>query len=115
MSLLLWKSLTRHLLHHPLQLGLSILGIALGVAVVIAVDLANSSARKSFELSMERVTGRATHRIVGGPQDVPESFYPQLRVTLGVRESAPVVTGYVALADEVEIVEDLKRLAGHRR
>ncbi len=99
MSLLLWKSLTRHLLRHPLQLGLSILGIALGVAVVIAVDLANTSAIKSFELSMERVTGRATHRIVGGSQDVPENFYTQLRVTLGVRETAPVVTGYAALAD----------------
>ncbi len=79
---------------------LSILGIALGVAVVVAVDLANSSAHKSFELSMERVTGRATHRIVGGPQDVPETFYKKLRVTLGVRESAPMVTGYAALADE---------------
>jgi putative ABC transport system permease protein len=87
-------------LQHPLQLGLSILGIALGVAVVIAVDLANSSARKSFELSMERVTGRATHRIVGGPQGVPEDFYRELRVTLGVREAAPVVSGYAALADE---------------
>ena len=90
----------RHLLRHPLQLGLSILGIALGVAVVIAVDLANTSARKSFELSMERVTGRATHRIVGGPLQVPETFYRELRVRLGVSKAAPVIIGYAALADE---------------
>jgi phosphoglycolate phosphatase-like HAD superfamily hydrolase len=57
-SLLLWRSLSRHLTRHPWQLALSVLGIAMGVAVVIAVDLANASARRSFDLSMERIAGR---------------------------------------------------------
>lgn len=100
LSPLLWRSTLRHLVRHPWQLGLSILGIALGVAVVLAVDLANASARKGFELSMEQVTGRATHRIEGGPQEIPEEVYVRLRLELGLREAAPVVSGYVALAGQ---------------
>ncbi|MEE4379583.1 MAG: ABC transporter permease, partial [Candidatus Competibacteraceae bacterium] len=100
MKPLLWLSLLRHLARHPWQLGLSILGIALGVAVVLAVDLANASARQSFLQSMEQVAGRATHRIVGGPQGIPESFYTTLRVRQGLRDTAPVVTGNVTLPAE---------------
>jgi len=94
---LLWLSLLRHLARHPWQLGLSVLGIALGVAVVLAVDLANASARLSFLQSMEQVAGRATHRIVGGPQGIPESVYTTLRVQQGLRDIAPMVTGNVTL------------------
>jgi putative ABC transport system permease protein len=100
LSPLLWRSVLRHLSRHPWQLGLSVLGIALGVAVVLAVDLANASARKGFELSMEQITGRATHRIAGGPQEVPEEVYVRLRLELGLRDTAPVVSGYVALAGQ---------------
>ncbi|NJN45712.1 MAG: ABC transporter permease, partial [Candidatus Competibacteraceae bacterium] len=100
MKPLLWLSLLRHLSRHPWQLGLSILGIALGVAVVLAVDLANASARQSFLQSMEQVAGRATHRIVAGPQGIPESFYTALRVQQGLRDAAPVVTGNVTLPNE---------------
>lgn len=99
MKPLLWRSLLRHLLHHPWQLGLSVLGIALGVAVVLAVDLANASARRGFLLSMEQVAGRATHQISGGRQGVPEAFYTRLRVERGLRDVAPVVSGYVTVAD----------------
>ena len=67
MSATLWRASLRHLVAHPWQLGLSILGIALGVAVVVAVDLANESARRAFTGFAESLTGRATHRIVGGP------------------------------------------------
>jgi putative ABC transport system permease protein len=58
MKPLLWRSLLRHLSHHPWQSGLAVLGIALSVAVVLAVDLANASAYKCFLLSI-------THRIKG--------------------------------------------------
>lgn len=100
MTPLLWRALLRHPLQHPWQLGLAILGIALGVAVVLAVDLANASARRSFELSMRRITGAATHRIVGGSQAIPETLYARLRVERNLRQSTPVVTGYLPDADQ---------------
>jgi putative ABC transport system permease protein len=99
MTPLFWRALLRHPLRHPWQLGLTILGIALGVAVVLAVDLANTSARRGFELAMNRITGHATHRILGGPQGVAETVYTRLRVEHGIRPAAPVVTGYLPRAD----------------
>ena len=96
---LFWRALLRHPLRHPWQLGLAILGIALGVAVVLAVDLANASARRSFALAMERISGQATHRLVGDAQGIPEAWYVQMRVERGLRPSAPVVTGYLPNAD----------------
>lgn len=99
MTPLLWRALLRHPLRHPWQLGLAILGIALGVAVVLAVDLANASARRGFDLAMNRLTGHATHRLVGGSQGVPEAVYVQLRLERGIRQAAPVVTGYLPRAD----------------
>ena len=90
MSGILWRSSARHLAAHPWQVGLSILGIALGVAVVVAVDLANDSARRAFTGFAETLTGRATHRIVGGPAGVPEELYARLR-SAGIRALAPVV------------------------
>ncbi|MBE2293766.1 MAG: ABC transporter permease [Phycisphaerales bacterium] len=94
-----WRALLRYPLWHPWQLGLTVLGIALGVAVVLAVDLANASARHSFELAMNRITGHATHRLVGGPQGIAETIYTQLRVERGFQLAAPVVTGYLPDAE----------------
>ena len=88
--------LSRHLWRHPWQLALAVLGIALGVAVVLAVDLANASARKSFQIASEQLTGRTTHRIVSASGGVPEKFYVRLRLELGLRNIAPVLSGYVS-------------------
>ena len=99
MSRLLWRASLRHLLRHPGQIGLSVLGIALGVAVALSIDLATESARRAFELATEAVTGRATHQIVGGPAGLPEAFYRTLRLDLGVRRAAPVVAFDVAAPD----------------
>lgn len=84
-----------HARRHRLQSALLVLGVALGVAVVVAIDLANGSALAAFQLSTEAVTGRATHRIVGGRRGLDEDLYRRLRVELGVRTSAPVVEGKV--------------------
>lgn len=103
LSPLLLRTSLRYLLRHPWQIGLCILGVALGVAVVVAIDLANASARRAFTLSTESVAGRATHQIIGGPSGLDEGLYAALRVDLGLRQSAPVVDGYVqapALADQ---------------
>jgi putative ABC transport system permease protein len=99
MSRVLWLSSIRHLLRHPWQLGLSILGIALGVAVVVSIDLANESAIRAFTLSTETITGRATHQIVGGPTGLPEGVYTNLRLDPAIRPTAPVVEGEVGATD----------------
>jgi putative ABC transport system permease protein len=96
-SRLLWRASLRHLMGHPWQLGLSLLGIALGVSVVVSVDLAIESARRGFALSTDMVTGKATHQITGGPRGVPEEIYVALRLDLGIRRMAPVISGYAAL------------------
>lgn len=96
MKLMLWRASLRYLKRHPLQMALSILGIALGVAVVVAVDLANESARRAFDLSMQSITGSTTHQIIGGPNGLDESLYIRLRQQGIAPVSAPVVSGYVA-------------------
>jgi putative ABC transport system permease protein len=98
MSATLWRASVRQLLAHPWQLALSILGVALGVAVVVSVDLANESARRAFAGFAESITGRATHRIVGGPSGVPEDLYVRLR-RAGVRSLAPIVERDVSAVD----------------
>lgn len=86
----------RHLLRHPWQPALAILGIALGVAVVVSVDLASDSVRRAFSLSVEAVAGEATHQITGGPSGLDERLYTRLRVELGMRASAPVIETWIS-------------------
>ncbi len=92
-----------------LQSALFVLGVALGVAMIVAIDLANGSASRAFNLSTESLTGRATHQITGGPSGVPSEVYTQLRVDLGLREVAPVVSDYVRA---VELGDQPLRLMG---
>jgi putative ABC transport system permease protein len=89
----------RHLLRHPGESALSVLGIALGVAVVVSIDLANQSAWRAFGLSADAVTGRATHQVTAGPSGLDEDVYRRLRVEARGRPSAPVVEGHVGAPD----------------
>lgn len=89
----------RHLLRHPWQLALAVLGIALGVAVVVSVDLASDSVHRAFELSVKAVAGDATHQITGGAGDLDETLYTRLRVDSGMRESAPVIEAWISSRD----------------
>ncbi|GIL14399.1 MAG: permease [Chloroflexota bacterium] len=98
MSILL-RLARRHTSRRPLQSVLFIVGVALGVALVIAIDIANGSAGRAFDLSAESVTGRATHQIVGGPSGLPTGLYRQIRLELGLRQSAPVVEQFVRAAN----------------
>ena len=90
----------RHLLRHRWQSTLSVLGIALGVAVVMAVELSNQSANRAFELSMEEITGRSSHHISAATGSLDESLYRDLRLVQGIRSSAPVIEGRVAILGE---------------
>lgn len=94
MTPLLWRSSLRHLVRHPWQFGLAVLGVALGVAVVVSIDLANASARQAFTLSTEAITGRATHQVTGGPEGLPDDTFRRLVLETGI-PAAPVVEGYV--------------------
>jgi putative ABC transport system permease protein len=96
----LWAASARHLVRHPAQLGLALLGLALGVATIIAVDIAVASSGKAFELSMEAVNGAATHEISGGPGGIDERVYVALKRAAGPIALAPVVEGYVDVNDE---------------
>ncbi|HYM26851.1 MAG TPA: ABC transporter permease, partial [Steroidobacteraceae bacterium] len=95
----------RHLLRHPAQLALALLGLALGVATIVAVDTATASAQRAFELSLQAVNGAADYQIVGGPAGIDEGQYVQLRrgVTPGAApvHFAPLVSGYVQLGGRI--------------
>jgi putative ABC transport system permease protein len=75
------------------QWALTVLAIAIGVAAVVAVDLANQSALRAFDTAHRVLTGAATHRLVGGPEGVPEAVYRWLRLQQGLQHTAPVVEG----------------------
>ena len=98
--MLVAKSNLRYWLQHRWQLLLMVIGLALGVAVVFAVDIANESAKRAFALSVDAVSGRTTHQLVSANQSIDERIYTQLRVDMGIRDSAPVVEGSVVINGE---------------
>ncbi len=83
----------RYLRRHPWEILLTTLGVALGVGVVVSIDLAIQSSREAFRLSTEAVGGRATHRIIGSGDGLPDSLFTWVRVGMGLRGSAPAVEG----------------------
>jgi putative ABC transport system permease protein len=113
---LLWAASIRHLLRHPAQLVLALVGLSVGVGTIIAVDIATASSGRAFQLSVQAVNGAATHEIVGGPQGVDERLYVDLRTGRASRAAglasdppaaapagppamAPVVEGYVTIGE----------------
>ncbi|HXN79662.1 MAG TPA: FtsX-like permease family protein, partial [Steroidobacteraceae bacterium] len=92
----------RHLLRHPAQLALALIGLTLGVGTIVAVDVATASSQRAFELSLQAVNGAATHQITGGPRGIDERLYTQLRTHAGAGAPlrfAPVVAGYVTVGE----------------
>lgn len=92
----LYRLAWRRLRRRPLQYALFVLGVAIGVAMMVSIDLANGSARRAFALSTDAVTGKTTHRVVGGPTGLDEDLYRRIRTEAGYSPAAPVVEGYVA-------------------
>ena len=91
---MLWSASFRHLLRHPVQLLLALLGLGLGVATIVAVDVATGSAARAFELSLAAIQGPATHEL-DGAAGIDEAWYVQLTRTLHIVRANPVVEGYV--------------------
>src|SRR5262249_37325549 len=111
----LWAASIRHLLRHPAQLVLALIGLSVGVGTIVAVDIATASSGKAFQLSVQAVNGAETHEITGGPQGIDERLYVDLQ-TGGPRSTpapavwqppppgagwalAPVVEGYVTVGE----------------
>lgn len=90
----------RYYLKNPVQLVLSVLGVALGVGVVVSIDLANESAYEAFKLSMRSVAGNATHYISGGPNGLHDSVYKMLKTEVGFQKAAPIVEKFVRLPEQ---------------
>ena len=93
---LLLRALIRDWRRHPWQALFCVSGITIGVAAVVAIDLSIASARTSFENANQLTEGLATHRISAAAGDLPETLFRRLKVDLGIRRAAPVVTGKVA-------------------
>ena len=102
MSSILARASRNFLWQHPWQLALAIVGIALGVAVVISIDLAMESSLTAFEQAGKAFSGTATHRIIAGDGGLDEQLYTQLRVESGIKNLAPVVSGYVQLTQQTD-------------
>lgn len=82
---------------HPLQLALTLLGIALGAAVIVAVSLATRAATVSFDRSLDALAGPTTHEIRAREGVLDERLYRWLRLERGLRASLPVVTAQLTL------------------
>ncbi|HEY0766955.1 MAG TPA: FtsX-like permease family protein [Steroidobacteraceae bacterium] len=92
----------RHLLRHPAQLALALIGLTLGVGTIVAVDVATASSQRAFELSLQAINGPATHQITGGPRGIDERRYTQLRRYFRDEfppRFAPVLAGYVSVGE----------------
>ncbi|HRO25654.1 MAG TPA: ABC transporter permease, partial [Promineifilum sp.] len=94
-NLPLYRLAWRRLRRRPLQYVLFVLGVAIGVAMMVSIDLANGSARRAFTLSTNAITGKTTHRVIGGPTGLDEDLYRRIRVEAGFFPAAPIVEGYV--------------------
>lgn len=93
-------TLGRRRIQHSKTLSLLILaGVTVGVAMVTAIDLASGSALTSLRYSTQTLQGQTTHILTGAPQTIPWSVYVDLRVQARIRDSAPVVTDRVRIAD----------------
>jgi putative ABC transport system permease protein len=106
----------RHLLRHPAQLALALVGLSLGVGTIVAVDIATASAQRAFEVSLEAINGAATHQLTGGPGGIDEQLYVQLRREppppgIPAPQFAPLVSGYVTVADRTLELVGLDPLA----
>jgi putative ABC transport system permease protein len=96
---ILIKTALKHSLHHRARTLLLILGIAVGVSGVVAIDIAKTSVGRSFELSTDLVTGKSTHRIAGSHLTLHQSLFTQLKVSLGIKHCAPVISRYTQVKE----------------
>jgi putative ABC transport system permease protein len=73
------------------------LGIALGVAVITSISIVNRTLTVSFQQTIDLIAGKAVLQVVNAESGVNESLYPLIRDTVGVKEAAPAVSGFLPI------------------
>src|SRR5262245_27786150 len=91
-----------HLRRHLLRTSLTVLGIAVGVASLVATTSVTGAVLQSFQNAMEASAGRAELQVTNGGAGVAEELGEDLRTVAGVAGVAPLVEGFVSLADSEE-------------
>jgi putative ABC transport system permease protein len=94
---LLLRASVRYWMRHRAQTLLAVLGIAVGVAAWVSVHSASRGVQHAFDVSVVQAFGDASHQLLPLELGLPESWYVELRRTLGVREAAPVLSARVRL------------------
>ena len=84
-----------HLRRHRLRTSLTFLGIALGVAVIVAIAMVNRTLIASFHRTIDLVTGASVLQVRNAESGFKESLFPIIRDTVGVKDAAPAVQGFL--------------------
>jgi putative ABC transport system permease protein len=74
---------------------LTFFGIVLGVAVVIAIAVVNRSLTTSFQSTIDQIAGKAVLQVSNGESGITETLFPVIRDTLGVKDAAAAVEGFL--------------------
>ncbi len=70
---------------------LTVFGVALGVASVLSIQIINRNALAAFKGSVEAVSGEADLSVMGRTPSFPDSLYPSVLQTAGVRAAWPMI------------------------
>jgi putative ABC transport system permease protein len=88
----------RHARRHRLRTALTFFGIVLGVAVIVAIAVVNRSLTSSFQSTIDQIAGKAVLQVANGESGFPESLFPIIRDTSGVKDAAAAVEGFLPVA-----------------
>ena len=91
------RALGAHLRASRSLYALTVLGVALGVASVLTIQIINRNALAAFEGGLQAVSGDADLSVLGRTPTLPDSVYPAVLATPGVRAAWPMVRFDVAL------------------
>ena len=107
----LLKAFLRHHRRRPLPTLLWIFGVALGVTMVSGIYLANQSALNSFTSATRALSGRATHELSTGTNQLDEKLYAEIMLKLPGLKAAPMVEGNLICNGQVLTIVGIDPLA----
>jgi putative ABC transport system permease protein len=89
-----------HIARHGVRTVLALLGIAVGVSAILATAIVSESLFDSFRREIEATAGSADLQLVNGSIGVPEELLERVAAVSGVSIAAPLVEGFVSLAND---------------